>query len=325
MKKLILTITILLFTGSIVYAHTVKDTITHTFLRKLEYSRIAMSMEDCDACGCSASGGSLGFSSMLDSDFAGVRYFRQSYSSRDGIFANSPWIDENFNTIQIWSRIPVTKRIQISALVPYHFNTRERITGDEHIEGIGDITVIGMYTVAQTTNESAIYNHKVQLGGGVKAPTGKYESLNNLGSLNPSFQIGTGSWDYLLAAEYILQRKNIGLNTMVNYTFKTENKKQYQFGNQLNYGSMLFYLFDINNVKFVPQAGVAGEIYKTNRQYGLDVPKTSGDILFGKFGLEAGRDKFSVGINAMLPINQNLTGGNVEANYRWSINLNYNL
>jgi hypothetical protein len=53
-----------------------------------------------DACGCSASGGSMGFSSMLNSNF-GIRYFNQSYSSRDGIFANSPWIDENFNTAQI--------------------------------------------------------------------------------------------------------------------------------------------------------------------------------------------------------------------------------
>jgi hypothetical protein len=29
---------------------------------------------DCDACGCSASGGSLGFSSMLNSNFVGIRY-----------------------------------------------------------------------------------------------------------------------------------------------------------------------------------------------------------------------------------------------------------
>jgi hypothetical protein len=32
-----------------------------------------------------ASGGSMGFSSMLNSNFIGIRYFNQSYSSRDGI------------------------------------------------------------------------------------------------------------------------------------------------------------------------------------------------------------------------------------------------
>jgi hypothetical protein len=55
------------------------------------------------------------------------------------------------------------------------------------------------------------------------------------------------------------------------------------------------------------------------------VRKTSGDILFGKFGFEVGKNKLSFGANAMMPINQNLTGGNVVANYRWSVNLNYSL
>ena len=84
-------------------------------------------------------------------------------------------------------------------------------------------------------------------------------------------------------------------------------------------------MFDLKSVQIVPQAGLAGEIYQTNKQYNLDLPNTAGDILFGKFGIEAGKDKFSVGINAMLPINQNLSSGNMEANYRWSINLNYTL
>jgi hypothetical protein len=29
-------------------------------------------------------------------------------------------------------------------------------------------------------------------------PTGKFEEANNLGTVNQSFQLGTGSWDYLL-------------------------------------------------------------------------------------------------------------------------------
>jgi hypothetical protein len=53
--------------------------------------------------------------------------------------------------------------------------------------------------------------------------------------------------------------------------------------------------------------------------------KTSGNALFGKIGFEVGLNAFSFGANTMLPIKQNLTGGNVEANYRWSINLNYSL
>lgn len=298
-----------------------EDTLRYNAFSRFHYDFYE---EDCDACGCSASGGGMGFSSMLNQNFAGLRYMNQSYSSRDGIFNNSPWIDENFNTIQVWSRVPVGRNIQISALIPYHFHNRELSSGKQNIEGLGDISVLGFYTVYETSKDSAVFLHKLQLGGGIKAPTGKYNSQNN-GSVNPSFQVGTGSWDYIFAAEYVVKKNNLGLNSIVNYTVKTQNQDHYQFGNQLNYGSTLFYQFESDTIILVPQAGIAGEIYGTNQLYGEKIRDTKGDILFGKIGLEAGKDRFSLGLNAMVPINQNLTGGKVEANYRWSINLNYSL
>lgn len=128
-----------------------------------------------------------------------------------------------------------------------------------------------------------------------------------------------------MVTEYVIKHKNLGLNTTLNYIFKTENSKNYQYGDQFNYAGTFFYLFDANKFQIVPQAGLAGEVYQTNKQHGLDLPNTAGDILFGKFGIEAGKDKFSIGVNAMLPITQHLSNGNMEANYRWSINLNYTL
>lgn len=319
MKK-ILVLTLLL-NSFLATAATSKDSIS-----SFTFQRLAMLEDfDCDACGCSASGGSMGFSSMLNNNFVGLRYFYQSYTSRDGIFANSPWIDENFNTVQAWARIPVSEKIQISALVPYHFHNRELSTGEDKISGLGDITVMGLYKLFETKSDSAIYTHTLNVGAGVKMPTGKFKEVNNLGTVNQSFQLGTGSWDFPIVAEYVVKRKDLGLNTMANYIFKTENEKKYQYGNQFNYASTLFYLFDFNSVQLVPQLGIAGEVYEKNRQYGLDVPNTAGDILFSKFGVEVGKDKFSLGVNAMLPINQNLSNGTIEANYRLSVNFNYTL
>jgi len=289
-----------------------------------DFAKYLYEFDDCDACGCSASGGGMGFSSMVNQNFVGMRYFYQSYSSRDGIFANSPWVDENFNTVQLWARIPVYKNFQISAQVPYHTNNRQLSTGKQQIDGMGDVTVLGLYTVYQTTKDSTVFTHTLQAGGGVKAPIGKYDSANN-GSVNPSFQLGTGAWDYLLAAEYVIKKQNLGFNAMLNYAFKSENKQDYKFGNQLNYAGTFFYVVEKNNFTIVPQAGLAGEVYATNRQYGEDVPQTKGDILLGKVGLEAAAGRLSVGANGMLPLAQNLTGGRVEANYRWSVNLNYSL
>ena len=36
-------------------------------------------LEDCDACGCSNNGGSLGMGGVVDNNFVGVRYLYQKY------------------------------------------------------------------------------------------------------------------------------------------------------------------------------------------------------------------------------------------------------
>jgi hypothetical protein len=59
----------------------------------------------------------------------------------------------------------------------------------------------------------------------VKNAHGKFEEANNLGTVNQSFQLGTGSWDYLLLPNMI-KKKNLGLNSMLNYNIKTENAKK---------------------------------------------------------------------------------------------------
>lgn len=278
--------------------------------------------EDCDACGCSANGGSIGFSSMLNNRFIGLRYIHQNYKSKEGIFDDSPWTKEYFNTIQLWSRIPISKKTEISALVPYHFNERIKTNDTQQINGIGDITILGFYNLVEKKNDSLKNYQKFQVGAGLKLPTGNYNTENN-GSINPSFQLGTGSWDYTLATEYTLQHNKYGINLNANYIIKTENNKKYHFGNQLNYGINLFYNTQIKNTIIVPQIGISSETFGYNKEWGIQVPKTEGNILLSKIGIEIGYNNFSLGTNLMIPITQNLTGKQVEAQYRWAINLNY--
>lgn len=287
--------------------------------------QLALVDDDCDACGCSASGGSMGFASMLNSNFVGVRYFNQQYRSSDGLYSNSPWYNERFNTTQVWARIPILEKLQVSIQIPYHHHTRGTENGNEIIEGLGDINALAMYSLYQTHKDSTLFVHTLKVGAGVKLPTGKYNQANS-GLVNPSFQLGTGSWDYSLLSEYVIKRKNIGLNTMINYVFKTVNSKNYQFGNQFNYATTLFYLYETEDkFSIAPQLGIAGEIYGSNYQYEQKIRYTEGQVLFGKLGFEMGKNRFSIGANTMFPLQQDLASGRVEAQIRWSLNLNYSL
>lgn len=317
MKKII----ILLLVFEVVFGNE-KDSISN--VNPFKIFKSFEKVDFCDVCGCSANGGSMGFSSILNGNFIGLRYYKQSYKSSDGLYSNSPWYQEDYNTFQIWSRVPVFKKTQFLLLIPYHLHSAEKAFGRQNISGLGDVTAIVMYEILNTKKDSANLNQKMFFGAGVKVPTGKYNELVT-GVLNPSFQLGTGSWDYFFAAEYVIQKKKLGLNTMINYTIKTENTKNYRFGNQFNYGGILFYMMGNENISFVPQLGLTGEVYGSNYQYKQRLRDTEGTILFGKMGFEIGKDKISFGINAMLPTRQNLTGGNVKANYRWSVHLNYNL
>lgn len=319
MKKYI--VYLLLFVSFLANASS-KDSLARANQFKKCY--LLLDEDDCDACGCSASGGSMGFASMLNSNFVGIRYFNQSYRSTDGLYSNSQWYDESFNTVQVWARIPIIKNIQISVLAPYHFHSRQTEDGEQKISGIGDINALALCRLYQTHRDSTYFVHTLQIGAGIKAPTGKFNESNS-GNVNPSYQVGTGSWDYLVATEYVIKRKKLGFNAMLNYVFKSQNQKFYRFGDQFNYAGTFFYLYEKNAFSIAPQLGFAGEVYQNNEQHKQIVRDTAGDILFGKFGFEIGKDKFSFGANAMLPINQNLTGRRVEANYRWSINLNYSL
>ncbi|UOB17476.1 transporter [Abyssalbus ytuae] len=284
----------------------------------------------CDVCGCSANGGSMGFSTGLNNNFAGIRYIGQQYRSRDGIFNNSPWIDENFNTFQLWGKIPLGKKFLINALVPYHSHNRKFNDGStQKINGLGDITLLGYFKIispqADSINLKTI-QHSLHLGTGLKIPTGEFDRENIEGSVNPGFQVGTGSWDYIFAVNYSLTYESWGITTLLNYTIKTENDKQYHFGNQWNYAANVYKVYNLSDkMVLTPQAGVAGEYFDKNREFNLAVPYTGGNVFFGRLGIEAGYKRFAWGVSAMLPVSQDLSDKKVEIKRRLSFYLNMNI
>lgn len=283
--------------------------------------------EDCDACSSSATGGS-GYGNLMFSNFVGLRYLYQNYEAKSGNFGNSPWAVDQFNTYTLQTRFAVQKRIAVSAQVSYHNHNRElttlkNVNADQTISGVGDALALVFYNLYNTTdNDSLAFNHKINIGAGVKAPLGDFEVLNSSGS-NPAFQLGSGSWDYVVALEYLLKRKKIGWSSQLSYVYKTENEYGYQFGNQLNYGASVFYSIDNSALKVFPQLGVQGEVYNPNIVNDVTLDTTRGDVLFGRLGVEFNYYDWGLNINYFNPLNQHLVEGDLLAKNRFSVQLNY--
>lgn len=314
MKKLFFIINLILF--NLNQAKTINDSL---FSPNNFHDEILFN--ECDACGCAAGNGSSGFESLLNPQFIGIKYFAQHYKAKENLFVNDLTQDQYFNTIQLWAKIPLTQKLGVYASLPFHFHEKKTLQGNISINGIGDFNLMGIYKLINSKDNT----HELNGGVGVKVPLVKFDE-KGISGVNPSFQLGTGSWDYQAVLNYRFQKNKVAVLLNTDYTVKTENKKHYQFGNQWNYSATGFYQI-LGNEKTIisAKAGVQGEVYDRNRQFKEDLPKTAGSALYGKLGFEASYKKLSLGSEVMLPTYSNLAGGDIEAKSRFSIFLNFGI
>ena len=289
----------------------------------------------CDLCGCSTSGGSSGFGTLGNTSFVGLRYIYQDYKSRDGIFNNSPSSQERFNTYQVWSRIPLAEKFSVNTIIPYQDLFREFEDRTEHINGVGDITVIGWYQLnffkKKPKDDNVDYNlnkepsgHQLNFGLGFKLPTGEFEEKLT-DRINPGFQVGTGSLDAIFSMMHTYSKNRMGINTSATYYLKTENKNDYQFGNQLSLSSNAYYNVPLKKSALSPFLGISADVYNAIKQFEETLPDTSGHMLNGALGTEFMINKIIIGANYTFPIKQELFGNNVTSKNRMIFYLNYAL
>lgn len=275
----------------------------------------------CDACGCAAGNGSSGFESLLHPQFVGIKYFAQHYKAKENLFLQDLTQDQYFNTVQLWGKIPLTKKLSIYGSLPYHFHEKKTRKGNISIAGWGDATLMGIYEILQSKNTV----HQLSGGLGIKIPLAKFDETGITG-VNPSFQLGTGSWDYQMALSYKYQKNLLALLLNSDYTWKTKNKKHYQFGNQWNYSLTGFYrLWRNENQILTGKLGVQGEVYQANKQFGEIIPRTAGSALYGKLGFETSYKKWSVGSEFLWPAYSNLAHQDIAAKSRFSLFFNVGL
>lgn len=273
----------------------------------------------CDSCGCIAASYGGGYSALFDENYIGFRYLYQQYKSKDGIYRNSPYIKDAFHTVQLWAKIPITDRLEILPNIPMQFLTSYKTAGTQSIKGIGDINLNARFKVVDNAYND--WEYSLFAGAGVKIPTGKYDAKNN-GSINPGFQLGTGSWDYNIVTEYNLKYKKWGLYQSLSYVMKTANKNHYQFGNQLNYQAIAYRSFG-DSIRWVPNIGVGYENYEPHKEYNEKLKNTEGHVWFAKLALNTKIQSIGIGAEYYIPIEQNMLEGKVKAQNRIGFYVNY--
>ena len=206
----------------------------------------APAVRACDICGCfmgitpydNQSGISLmhryrifnGYRALGQSPQffpSGARPFFPSTLNGDGGYAHShrgdPTDFEAFRVIELRGKYFLSRRVELNAFVPYVMNTSQ-INGKQlNSSGVGDVTVFAGYHLIRAIETAGVQSRLI-VGGGVKLPTGEYNRQNAAGQryalLN---QVGTGTTDGFIYANYIGGFHSFGLSVNSSYRRSTEN------------------------------------------------------------------------------------------------------
>jgi hypothetical protein len=275
----------------------------------------------CNTCGCSASSPYLGILSQRGGSFIGLQHTYRWYESyHDASEKMQIPGSEHFQTLQLWGSYAIG-RVRVLAILPYQHNLKQEDGKRTVLSGLGDATLLVNYQLLKPAGNCGGWQHFLQAGGGVKAPTGAYndEVLGSGDELAPSMQAGTGSWDFLANANYTLRHGAWGFNLEGSYTITTPNHQTYKYGNRLSSAVQAFREFSWKDFRLLPAAGLR---YEQAQQDYDNYPSrslaqyTGGYMLYATAGLHAYSKKWGAELGYSLPVSQEYGDGLVKAKGR---------
>ena len=271
----------------------------------------------CDICGCSSGNYFIGLLPQFRKHFIGTRYTFRSYTSHVAGDA-SQFSHDFYQTVELWGGMNVGRKWQVMAFVPYNINKQNSDDGLNHSSGLGDITVIGNYKLLDTrtgTKKGDWLSQQLFIGGGVKLPTGKFAADPEDIIPDANNQPGTGSVDFLADALYSIHVGDWGVNSSVSYKIN-ESAEDFHFGNRFNASAFAFHSFTGLKTTLNPNVGLLYERLDANKLKNEKVADTGGQALLAAAGLEMNIAKVAFGVNAQLPIAQNLSNGQTHNKVR---------
>lgn len=209
----------------------------------------------CCIAGATASGVTLAenFGVSLVYEYAFMETIRKgtdSVSPDQAIAANQTMgnsysvpTEMKMQKISLVGVLPVNERFQLLASVPYVLNDMDMRSRSamgmvmdmsmEQVSGLGDITLIGLYTLY--ADAPVRPGHRLMVGLGVKAPTGRTDERKPNGSLvHAMMQPGSGSWDPLFLVNYTRGLYPLVLQANLFYQLTTEGFNGYEFGDKFS-------------------------------------------------------------------------------------------
>lgn len=285
-------------------------------------------VQACSICGCGTGGYYLGVTPQIQKNIIGVRYRHLSFNSYEnmGDFRSSS--SEQFASAELWGRYYIRTRWQVTAFLPFQMNKRVDDGVTKHLNGLGDAMAMVQYNLfnsfLRVDTVGRLFQHNWFVGGGLKAPFGKYNHTDtNNEKINPNFQLGTGSWDFLLTTSYTLRYKQVGFTTDISYKSNSENSNTYRFGDKTAINASFFGLINQKMWTFMPSVGTSFEHSFANYNKHYKVDNTGGTVTFANLSTDIFYKEWTIGALWQLPVHKRLGEGNITPQNRLMLQLAY--
>lgn len=226
----------------------------------------------------------------------------------------------------------VSGKLAVFGVLPYLDNELSMTTGGQRItrnaDGFGDLTAFARYTALQ--RDWIGRTLRVAPFAGVKAPTGKDDASDSLGTLPSSVQIGSGAWDAFAGAVVTYQTLRYQVDSQLSYRANGE-ANDFQAGDVASLDASLQYRLWPRKLGGGVPAFFYGVVEANlihqdeNRVGGSEDPNSGGTTFFLAPGLQYITKRWIVEAAIQLPVSQNLNGTALETDYivRFSVRANF--
>ncbi|MDX2248562.1 MAG: hypothetical protein SF052_17385 [Bacteroidia bacterium] len=274
----------------------------------------------CEVCGCAATGSMIGIMPQYKNNFVSLGWRYSRFYASENLDGGSDF----FHQTDIRLGFRLGKRLHIQAVLPYNLNTHISEVEKNSYRGSGDSWVMGEFKIFQSSDSSkSAFRHYVSAGAGVKTPTGKFDLENQENPMPANFQMGSGSWDYLLHSMYNLRFRSWGITADISGRINTENADQYLFGNQIVGTAYLSYLIQTSSVNIMPFAGVYHERLGRNVYEGIYQYGTGGTGTYAMLGAEAQTKRWGARVSYTPHLSSDYAGGEISGGNRINANLSF--
>ncbi|MBC6988620.1 hypothetical protein [Hymenobacter sp. BT491] len=203
----------------------------------------------------------------------GVRPFFPSHLNSDNGYEHEhhgdPTDYEAFRVLELRGKYFLSQRVELNAFVPFVMNTSQINSKQLNASGIGDVTIFAGYHLIRAIETAGVQSRLI-VGGGVKLPTGNFRQVSADGHRYPLLnQVGTGTTDGFVYANYIGSFHNVGLSVNSSYRRSTRNAFENSLAPSTTTFASLFYRLPL---------GTNWQVYPSAQFF---YEKTKGEMLEG--------------------------------------------